>query len=148
MDPRTAHEVARALHGEQVAASGGRVIEHVERVAAAVPPQARVVAFLHDVLERTETTVESPVLQGLSPDELAALRLLTRMPGEPYELYVLRIAYAPGPAGALARTVKAADLDDHLRPDTRPPRRHPPYRWARRHIAIARDRLDTALPAT
>ena len=28
---------------------------------------------------------------------------------------MLRIARAPGPAGRLARTVKLADLDDHLR---------------------------------
>ena len=52
-----------------------------------------------------------------------------------------RIAHAPGPAGHLARTVKLADIDDHL--GREPAARHPaapPYAWARRHIAIARSR--------
>ena len=66
--------------------------------------------------------------------ELAALELLTRQAGESFELYILRIAYARGAAGRLARVVKLADLDDHL---TRAwVDGDPPYAWARRHIAV------------
>jgi hypothetical protein len=76
--------------------------------------------------------------RGLQPVERAALLLLTREPGETYEMHVLRIAHATGPAADLARTVKVADLRDHIRreqeghvaPDA------PPYRWALRHIVI------------
>jgi hypothetical protein len=52
--------------------------------------------------------------KGITPIELEALELLTHAPGEPYEVYVCRIANAPGLAGRLARIVKLADLDDHL----------------------------------
>jgi hypothetical protein len=66
--------------------------------------------------------------------ELGALALLTRQAGESYELYILRLAYARGAAGQLARVVKLADLDDHL---TRAwVAGDPPYSWARRHIAV------------
>jgi hypothetical protein len=74
------------------------------------------------------------------PTELAALELLTRQAGESYELYILRIAYAPGAAGRLARVVKLADLDDHLARAWEPG--DPPYAWARRHIAVGRARVD------
>ena len=86
---------------------------------------------------RTTTTDLSG--QGLTDVELAALELLTRGPGESYELDVLRIAYAPGPAGRLARTVKLADLDDHISREWVPGA--PPYAWARRHVATGRARL-------
>ena len=72
--------------------------------------------------------------------ELAALELLTRPPDESYELYILRIAYARGPAGRLARVVKLADLDDHLARTW--VAGDPPYAWARRHIAVGSARVD------
>jgi hypothetical protein len=94
--------------------------------------EARAIAYLHDVLEWTETTIEEMQSQGLTPAELAALRLLTCQPGESYELHVLRVAHASGYAGYLAREVKLADLADHLREpyviDA------PPYGWAHHHI--------------
>jgi hypothetical protein len=66
--------------------------------------------------------------------ESAALELLTRQDGESYELYILRVAYARGDPGRLARVVKLADLDDHI---ARPwVAGDPPYAWARRHIAV------------
>ena len=76
-------------------------------------------------------------------DRVAALELLTRTPGESYELYVLRIAHAEGRTGRLARAVKVADLEDHLQisGDHSLPG-DPPYGWARRQIAIAQERRD------
>jgi|SRR3954465_663452 hypothetical protein len=115
------------------------LIEHVERVAANVPPAVRAVAFLHDVLEHTSTSLEDLSAQGLTQLEREALELLTRAPGEAYELYVLRIAWAPGEAGAIARKVKLADLDDHIG-HAGMVHEAPPYGWARRHIAVAEER--------
>jgi hypothetical protein len=69
--------------------------------------------------------------RGLTAVEESALGLLTRGRSESYEVYIRRIALAPGRAGELARTVKLADLDDHLG-HVRKPRRAPPYSWARR----------------
>jgi hypothetical protein len=138
MDQAIARRIAQDGHVGQRDRAGDPLIEHVERVVAAVPPEARPTAWLHDVLERTGMRPDELSAHGLAPVERAALLLLTREPDESYEMHVLRIAHATGPAGDLARTVKVADLRDHIRreqeghlaPDA------PPYRWALRHIVI------------
>jgi hypothetical protein len=135
MDLATARNLAHSSYGGHRTATGMALDEHVERVAADVPPEARAVAYLHDVLEWTETGIDELLRAGLTRVERAALELLTREPGESYELYVLRVAHAGGPEGRLARTVKLADLDDHLR-FPRPPGA-PHYGWARRHVEFA-----------
>ena len=140
MDATTARNIAHYSHVDQRDRFGEPLIEHVERVAAAVPDEARAVAFVHDVVEHTDTGFEEMISHGLAPVELAALDLLTRAPEESFEAYVLRIAHAPGPPGELARTVKLADLDDHLaRPSI--PHGAPAYGWARLHIVGAQERL-------
>jgi hypothetical protein len=147
VDEANALGIARSAHAGQRTRSGRPLIDHVERVAAAVPADARATALLHDVLERTPVPVERLRHDGLDGRELAALALLTRAPGESYEVYVLRLARAPGAAGRLARTVKLADLDDHLRePHTAGA---PPYRWARRRVLRAcrqQDGMPTPAP--
>jgi hypothetical protein len=139
MDPRVARNIAHYSHTDARDRFGDAVIEHVERVAAAVPEEARAVAFLHDVLEQTGTSVAELSAQGLTPVEMAALKLLTRGDAETYEAYALRVAWALGPEGELARCVKMADLDDHLNHATMPAGT-PPYGWARRHIRVAQER--------
>src|SRR5207302_5664926 len=111
------------------------LIEHVERVVAQVPAMARPIAYLHDVLEKTSTSVSELRAQGLTDVELSAVELLTHRASEAYDVYILRIAFARGEPGALARIVKLADLDDNLE---HPWELHaPPYNWARRHIATS-----------
>jgi hypothetical protein len=139
MDPSVARNIAHYSHTDDRDRFGEPVIEHVERVAAAVPDEARAVAFLHDVLEQTGTSVAELSAQGLAPVEMGALKLLTRGDTETYEAYALRVAWAPGPEGELARCVKMADLDDHLNHATMPAGT-PPYGWARRHIRVAQER--------
>lgn len=135
MDEEVARGIAHYSHTGQRDRWGELIVAHVARVAAAVPAEAQALAWLHDVLERSATTPEELRKQGLSPDELEALQLLTRQDGESYELHALRIAYAAGVGGRLARLVKLADLDDHIaRPWTSG---DPPYGWARRHIEAA-----------
>ena len=141
MDDAIARGIAHLSHVGQLDRFGEPLIEHIERVAAAVAPDARAVAFLHDVLEHSDTSVSELSAQGLTPVELGALRLLTRGPGESYEAHALRIVHAPGREGALARAIKVADLDDHLEHREMPPGA-PPYAWARRLIAAARASRD------
>jgi hypothetical protein len=136
MDPAVASAIAKRAHLDQADRFGGRLLDHVARVASAVPPNARSVAWLHDVLERTSTSIEALSTDGLTPLEAAALELLTRRDGEGYEMYALRIAFACGEEGRLARTVKVADLDDHIA-SAAPYADTPPYAWARRSIANA-----------
>jgi hypothetical protein len=114
------------------------VIDHVKRVAAAVPPDARATAWLHDLFELCPTAGRRLRARGLSPTELEALQLLTHAAGEPYEVYVRRIAATPGPAGRLARIVKLADLEDHLAHPSIPADA-PPYAWAREQLLTADD---------
>jgi hypothetical protein len=133
MEPAIAHSIASQKHGGQRTRFGDPVIDHLARVAATVPPDAQATALLHDLLELCPTAGRQLRSKSLTPIELEALELLTHAPGEPYEVYVRRIANAPGPAGRLARIVKLADLDDHLAHATIPPD-VPPYAWARKRL--------------
>ena len=136
MQVDVARDFARDRHAGQHDRLGHALIEHVERVAARVPPRVRALAWVHDLLERTPTGIEELRARGLLGTEEAALRLLTRAPDQPYELYVLEIAHAPGLAGEFARVVKIADLGGpHRRPGQgRFTPGMPPYRWALRHL--------------
>ena len=131
MDASTARDIAFLSHGGQRTRSGDLVVDHLERVAAAVRPGAQGVAFLHDVLEHTPVSIGELDDLGLDAVEREAIGILTRGRGETFEAHALRIAYAKGEAGRLAREVKLADIEDHIAHDhtTRP------YQWARTHIA-------------
>jgi hypothetical protein len=137
--PASARALARLSHAGQRTRFGEPVIEHVERVAAAVPPQARTTALLHEILELSPGSWGKLRDAGLSRVELAALKLLTHTPGESYEVYVRRIADAPGQAGQLAQTVKLADLNDNLS-HALIPAGAPRYAWARERLLTRRDR--------
>ena len=143
MDAATARSVAHYSHVQQRDRRGLPIVEHLARVVAAVPADAQPLAWLHDVLEHSPTTTTELCGQGMTPLELDALDLLTRQADESYELYILRIAYARGAAGRLARIVKLADLDDHLARAW--VSGDPPYAWARRHIAVGCARLGSGL---
>lgn len=141
MSPQFARSFAYSRHLDQRDRSGDPLVEHLERVAAAVPEDARNVAFLHDVLEHTEASTGDLEAQGLTPAELDAVLLLTRRPEESFEAHALRIAYAKGPEGWLARTVKLADMADHLSHDRVDLPCHP-YGWATRHVVAGQERTD------
>ena len=142
MSPQIARNFAYSRHLDQRDRAGEPIVEHLERVAASVPADARTVAFLHDLLERTATSADDLETRGLTPAELGAVLLLTRVENETFEAHALRIAHAQGAAGRLARAVKLADMADHVAHDpvdglTRP------YGWARRHIAACQERADS-----
>jgi hypothetical protein len=145
VEPDIAHRIASKNHVGQRNRFGDPVIDHVERVAAAVPPRARATALLHDLLELCATARWQLRGKDLTRTELKALELLTHAPGEPYAAYIRRIANAPGPAGRLARTVKLADLEDHLAHSVIPSDA-PPYAWARKQILSAGKRAVRAAP--
>ena len=114
MDVTAAERLARRAHGGVVDRHGLLYIDHVARVASAVPAETRVVAWLHDVVEDTDWTFEALRCAGASEETLAALTLLTRTADVTYAEYVQRIADACGGPGRLARLVKVADLRDNL----------------------------------
>ena len=145
MTEETARAIANTIHDGQQTSAGGLLFDHVQRVAAAVPQCARVTAWLHEVLERTDLTIGQLRVEGVSPVELSALLFLTRPQGDDYRFYVQRIADAPGRAGALARVVKLADLEDHLANPAPASSSTPPYTWARRTILRAHQHASTPM---
>ena len=101
-------------------------------------------AWLHDVLEWTDLDEKDLFAVGLSPEECAALHLLTRR-DEPddrsFLSHVRRIARAPGRAGDIARLVKRADMEDRMRLPRDPAAAwRPPY--ARALELLAREGAD------
>jgi hypothetical protein len=145
MEAKVARDIARTVHMDQRTRSGDLVVDHLDRVAAAVPEDAQSVALLHDVLEWTNVPESDLEARGLTPLELRALRLLTRNPEESFELHALQIAFAQGPEGRLARLVKLADIDDHMASDPEQLNTRP-YGWARRHIVRSIERASDAPP--
>jgi hypothetical protein len=140
MEIADARALAHQAHIGQRNRHGDLFTEHLERVAASVPPEAMTVAFLHDVIEHSDLTLDELAPHGLTPEERAALVLLTREPDETFEAQSLRIAFDRGPGGRIARMVKLADLDDHI--SSRKVGGAPPYGWARMHVTTCQDRYD------
>jgi hypothetical protein len=139
MDALVARSIAQHSHDGQRTRHGSLMSDHVERVAAAVPEEARAVAFLHDVLEKTDTGLDELDLSGLTRVEREALDLLTCGQDESFDLHALRVAHADGPAGRIARSIKLADLEDHIGEAVHT-MDEPPYAWARQHILAAQHR--------
>jgi hypothetical protein len=131
VDVDRARTIARAVHGGPQALSAEPLISHVERVVASVPEWARAIAWLHEVFEHTDMSEEDLLREGLSGDELRALRLLSReesFSDLAYLGHIELIARAGGTSGRLARAVKLADLRDRQRhPLVRPNGWSPPY---------------------
>jgi hypothetical protein len=132
MDAERAQALAEALHHGQRDAGGAPLIDHVRRVVATVPENARVLAWLHELLEYTSISEEALLADGLSLDELRALRLLTRdqdsRSNTRYLGHVELIARARGAGAGVARSVKQADLADRaLHPPIRADGWSPPY---------------------
>jgi hypothetical protein len=118
MRATTARAIAQRAHAGQLDPGREPLLDHVRRVALASPRRARSVAWLHEVLEQTDISEQQLLAQGLSDEELRALRLLVRAPGDRsvtgYLAHVRMIARSAGLAGVLARDVKRADLTDRI----------------------------------
>ena len=110
-----AQEIARKAHGERRDKLGYQEIDHIERVAACVSLAARPVAYVHDCVEDGLWSFRQ-AYKELSATQFEALLLVTREPGNglTYMEYIRTIRDAPGEAGAIAREIKNADLDDNM----------------------------------
>ena len=102
--------IATNAHRGQTGKDGRPSIEHCERVAMRVEPALRPIAYLHDVVEKSEGwTIDRLRLDGFPEAVIEAVDALTRREGEDEESFVLRAASNP-----LALPVKRADLEDNL----------------------------------
>jgi hypothetical protein len=144
MDTDRARLISERLHAGDREEDGTPLLQHIRRVAHEVPAEARTVAWLHEALEWTAVPEQELLANGLTTDELRALRLLNRThhshSDRDYLAHLYLIARAAGSSGGLARLVKVADLEDRrLHPRVRPDGWSPPYA---RGLDVLRDPFD------
>lgn len=106
-----AYELARRAHGDAVNPKTGEVyLTHPAHVAAHVTGDAaKAVAWLHDVVEDTDVTLDDLRAAGLSEEVVRGVDAMTYRPGEEYLAFVRRAAADP-----LGRVVKEADVRHNL----------------------------------
>ena len=101
-----AYEIAKKSHLGQVDKAGEDYIKHPEKVASFVKTdEEKAVAYLHDVIEDTELTLEDLNKYDFSKEVLEAVDIITKKRGEDYQSYLNSVK-----KNKLARAVKLADL--------------------------------------
>ena len=103
---KKAYEIANKAHLGQVDKVGEDYIKHPEKVASFVKTdEEKAVAYLHDVIEDTELTLEDLYKYGFSEEVLKAADVITKKKGQDYQTYLNFVK-----ENKLARVVKLADL--------------------------------------
>jgi (p)ppGpp synthase/HD superfamily hydrolase len=74
--------------------------------------EGAIVGFLHDILEDSKFTAQNLLDEGLNPNLVYTIELLTKKPGQDYFDYLKAIK-----ANRLATEVKIADIIDNLSDD-------------------------------
>ena len=101
-----AYEIAKKAHLRQVDKAGEDYIKHPEKVASFVKTdEEKAVAYLHDVIEDTELTLEDLNKYDFSKEVLEAVDIITKKRGEDYQSYLNSVK-----KNKIARAVKLADL--------------------------------------
>ena len=120
---RICEDLAREAHKGQVTAIGADyfnahivpTVNKVDVLADKFPKVnialAQCVAYLHDILEDTETTPDDLKDAGVTYEVIKAVEILTKRKKETYKDYISRIV---GSHNALAQLVKYADLTVNL----------------------------------
>lgn len=102
--------IAAEAHSGQVDKAGQPYIFHPLRVMLRVSGlDEQIAAVLHDVVEDTQVTLDQLRAEGFSEPVLAAIKALTKRPGETRLEAARRAA-----ANSIARTVKLADNADNM----------------------------------
>ena len=102
--------LAAKVHKGQTGRFGEPFILHVMRVVThGKDDDERLLGALHDVLERSDHTVESLREKGIPDHVLVALSHISRVKDEDYEGYIDRVAM-----NRLATRVKVHDLADKM----------------------------------
>ena len=101
-----AYEIAKKAHLGQIDKAGEDYIKHPEKVDSFVnSDEEKAVAYLHDVIEDTELTLEDLREYGFSEEVLKAVDVITKKKGQDYQTYLNSVK-----ENKLARVVKLADL--------------------------------------
>lgn len=109
---KLAEQVATEAHSGQFR-RGGVIpyIVHPKAVASRVGEDidARVVAWLHDVLEDCDVTEDQLRQKGFTEKQINAIKVMTKKKGQSYDEYLENIASCP-----IATKVKIADMISNL----------------------------------
>lgn len=103
--------IATNAHDGQYDKGGKPYILHCFRVLNYLDSgdeELQCIALLHDVAEDTKVTFQEMKEAGMTDRVIAALRLITKMPGQSYDEYVSGVLSLPD-----AMYVKKADLTDN-----------------------------------
>lgn len=103
--------LAVSMHDGQKDKSDQPYILHLCRVMISfAEPLLQTIGVLHDILEDTEMTSKTLTALGYERKVVETVLVLTRPEGSSYSAYIDQCLAHP-----LARKVKIADLEDHLR---------------------------------
>lgn len=111
-----AKEIAEIGHLNQMDKSNKPYIEHIYHVVdGVIDKEAKIVAYLHDVLEETSVNPEELIQKGIMPRLVESVQRLTRTKEtaeeEKYFEYLIKIKTDP-----VAREVKISDLKHNMDP--------------------------------
>ena len=103
---KLAEQIATEAHAGQVDKAGVAYINHPRTVSSMCNSEAaKIVGWLHDVVEDTEVTFEDLIEKGFSDEIIEALRCITKEEGYEISEYYTKIK-----RNIIAREVKLADL--------------------------------------
>ena len=102
--------IANQAHAGQLDKAGKPYISHPLTVMAQMDTlESKIVAVLHDAIEDSALKIEDLVKQGFPEFITDAIAAITKLDGEPYEDYILRVK-----SNAIARKVKIADVTHNM----------------------------------
>ena len=102
--------IANQAHAGQLDKAGKPYISHPLTVMAQMDTlESKIVAVLHDAIEDSELKIEDLVKQGFPEFITDAIAAITKLDGELYENYIMRVK-----SNAIARRVKIADVTHNM----------------------------------
>jgi len=106
-EKKSAMALAKRAHAGQTRRNGRVYADHLQMVAEKVNDSAEcmIVAWLHDVLAKTNVTAEDMRSAGISDRNIATVELLTKDKAQPYSDYIANLC-----ENEAAKRVKVADL--------------------------------------
>jgi guanosine-3',5'-bis(diphosphate) 3'-pyrophosphohydrolase len=102
--------ISNQAHAGQLDKAGKPYISHPLTVMAQMDTlESKIVAVLHDAIEDSDLKIEDLVKQGFPEFITDAIAAITKLEGEQYEDYILRVK-----SNAIARKVKIADVTHNM----------------------------------
>jgi GTP diphosphokinase / guanosine-3',5'-bis(diphosphate) 3'-diphosphatase len=102
--------IANQAHAGQLDKAGKPYISHPLTVMAQMDTlETKIVAVLHDAIEDSDLAIADLVRQGFPKFITDAIAAITKLDGELYEDYIVRVK-----SNAIARKVKTADVTHNM----------------------------------